>query len=400
MMKILLLTPIYPAKGEKKTISPVVHYFTREWVKMGHDVQVIRFAVIFPKLLYMIARPVKRLLSSHAGTEIRTWALPDCEYVWENVKVKQIPLKKYRPHGRYSQKAIKMAVKKVINYCGEQSFVPDVIISHWVNPQFEVMHQLKNHYNVPTCFVAHDAGHDLQTIYHQEAPLYISETNLFGYRSAPIKRVFEQRFNCAGKSSFQCYSGVPEVYIRQQERTISGIRNFVFVGTLIRRKHPASIIPALCESIEGGDFTISYIGEGHEQEHINQLAKDYGVADKVRLMGFMHRDEVIRQLDKSDVFVMISRNETFGLVYLEAMARGCITIASQGEGFDGVIKHGVNGFLCKAGDSHELAHVIKHIRSLSPMELHRISKNAMQTAASLTDKKAADIYINAIKKIL
>ena len=60
----------------------------------------------------------------------------------------------------------------------------------------------------------------------------------------------------------------------------------------------------------------------------------------------MKREEVIRQMDNHDVFVMISRNETFGLVYLEAMARGCITIASRNEGFDGVIEHGVNGFLC------------------------------------------------------
>ena len=42
---------------------------------------------------------------------------------------------------------------------------------------------------------------------------------------------------------------------------------------------------------------------------------------------------------------MISQGEAFGLVYLEAMARGCITIASRGEGFDGIIKDGINGFL-------------------------------------------------------
>lgn len=49
----------------------------------------------------------------------------------------------------------------------------------------------------------------------------------------------------------------------------------------------------------------------------------------------------------SDCFIMISKNEAFGLVYLEAMSAGCITIASRGEGFDGVIIHGVNGFYVK-----------------------------------------------------
>ena len=399
-MKILLLTPIYPAKNEKKTVSPVVHYFTREWVKMEHEVQVIHFSVTFPKLFYLIARPISKFLSSHVGTEIRTWALPECNYTWENVQVKQIPLKKYRPHGRYSPKVINMAVQKVINYCWEKKFVPDVIISHWVNPQYEIMHYLKAHYSVPTCFVAHDGGHDLHTIYRQEVSQYISETDIFGYRSAPIKKVFEQRFGCTQKPSFQCYSGVPEVYIRQQERTIVNAKRFIFVGTLIRRKYPTTILPALCEAIGDKDFSISYVGEGYEQKHIMQTAQKYGIADKVKLMGFMQRDEVIRQLDENDVFVMTSRNETFGLVYLEAMARGCITIASRGEGFDGVIEHGVNGFLCKAGNSNELANIIRHICTLLPEERLRISKNAMETARALTDKRAAEKYINAISKII
>lgn len=70
---------------------------------------------------------------------------------------------------------------------------------------------------------------------------------------------------------------------------------------------------------------------------------------------------------------MISRSETFGLVYLEAMARGCITIASWREEFDGIIEDGMNGFLCEAGDSEDFARVIKKIRQMSVAELSRIS---------------------------
>ena len=399
-MKILLLTPIYPAENEKKSVSPVVHYFVREWVKTGHDVQVVHFSVTFPKIVYMIARPIKQLLSLLAGTEIRTWPLPECDYVWEGVRVKQIPVKKNRPHGRYSAKEICRATQKVINYCDEQTFKPDVIISHWVNPQYEVMHQLKQHYQVPTCFVAHDGGRDLMTIYQKEAKQYIGETNLLGYRSAPIKREFEQNFNCADNPNFQCYSGVPEVYIRHEERKISNVNSFIFVGTLIQRKFPAAIIPAIKEGMGNNDYTITYIGEGFEKGHIEQTAQKCGVEDKVKLRGFLKREEVIRQMDNHDVFVMISRNETFGLVYLEAMARGCITIASRNEGFDGVIEHGVNGFLCKAGDSKELANIIRQLRAMPSVELQRISHNAMQTAASLTDKKAAERYMEAVKNIV
>ena len=49
-------------------------------------------------------------------------------------------------------------------------------------------------------------------------------------------------------------------------------------------------------------------------------------------------------MEESDVFAMVSSPETFGLVYIEAMAKGCVTIGSKGEGIDGVIVNNENGF--------------------------------------------------------
>ena len=94
---------------------------------------------------------------------------------------------------------------------------------------------------------------------------------------------------------------------------------------------------------------------------------------------------------------MLSTDETFGLVYLEAMARGCIVIASSDEGMDGIIEHGVNGFLCKAGDSEALADIIYTIKSLSVDQLINISESGLQTAKRMNDEKMAEEYINFFK---
>ena len=95
---------------------------------------------------------------------------------------------------------------------------------------------------------------------------------------------------------------------------------------------------------------------------------------------------------------MISKGEAFGLVYLEAMARGCITIGSKNEGIDGVIEHGVNGFLCEAGSVECLTKLILHINTLSSSQKLEISKNAMKTAKGLTDNMAAQKYISALDR--
>ena len=67
-------------------------------------------------------------------------------------------------------------------------------------------------------------------------------------------------------------------------------------------------------------------------------------------------------MQMSECFIMVSKNETFGLVYLEAMLQGCIVVASKNEGIDGIIIHGENGFLCNAGDVNELTKNLKIYR--------------------------------------
>ena len=96
---------------------------------------------------------------------------------------------------------------------------------------------------------------------------------------------------------------------------------------------------------------------------------------------------------------MISEEETFGLVYLEAMSMGCITIASRNEGMEGIIEDGVNGFLCKAGDEHELSEIINRVNGMSIEELMCISNKARETAEKLTDEKVAQLYFNQLVSV-
>ena len=90
---------------------------------------------------------------------------------------------------------------------------------------------------------------------------------------------------------------------------------------------------------------------------------------------------------------MISKEETFGLVYLEAMSMGCITIASRNEGMEGIIEDGKNGFLCEAGNANELSHIIDMINSMTDEQLQAISHNAIRTALKLTDSNVAKAYV-------
>ena len=287
-----------------------------------------------------------------------------------------------------------------MEYCAKEDFKPDVIVSHWVNPQMEIMHRLKEIYNVPTCFVAHDTGDDLKGIYKNEAGAYIGETDLFGYRSDSIRRRFESYFNCSDKPSFQCYSGIPTKYVEDIHRSVNERNSIIFVGSLIERKHPLTVVRAAEKVYGQGEFKITFIGTGPEDKSIEKEARKLNMSDCIHLMGRIPRNEVVKQMDDHTLFVMISHNETFGLVYLKAMARGCITIASRDEGFDGIIQDGINGFLCKAGDKAELVSILNRIKHMPQNELQRISDNAVSTAQQLTDESVAADYLYHLKQLV
>lgn len=78
------------------------------------------------------------------------------------------------------------------------------------------------------------------------------------------------------------------------------------------------------------------------------------------------------------------------------MANGCITIAAEKEGFDGIIQHGINGFLCKAGDEKALYNLMCQIKFMDEQTLSTIRVNAIKTAQKMTESIIAEKYLNDV----
>ena len=96
-MKLLVLSAIYPAADTLSTGTCVVHYFTREWVKMGHEVWVAHLAVNPPELYLKVAKLFSTAVSVCMGTNVRTYAYPKSEYELEGVQVFRLPYRRLIP---------------------------------------------------------------------------------------------------------------------------------------------------------------------------------------------------------------------------------------------------------------------------------------------------------------
>ena len=199
-----------------------------------------------------------------------------------------------------------------------------------------------------------------------------------------------------------CWSGTPQFYIdipRTSEREFKdgSVTKFLFVGQTIKRKYPKETIEAIHQVYGDETFEMAYVGtkDFAYQETIDYISEHH-LSDRVVFTGRIPRDEIVKFYDKSECFILISSGEVFGLVYLEAMSRGCITIAGKREGMEGIIEHGMNGYLCEPGDVKELSDILRQINSLTAEEKTRISEKAKETAVRLSEYYVAKKYLEDV----
>lgn len=398
---ILILSSIYPAPDIKiGNNTSVVHYFAREWVKMGYDVRVVHNYPIYLRILHWIAGFAEKRIASKFNTSVTSiYQYKDVEYEMEGVKVIRMPLFKPFPRTAVPKRYLNKQIGKIADYCKRYDFVPDVITSHNFYPHLEMVNRLKETYfpNTRTCVVVHKQVLKMLNYTSGDLAEEIRKVDVWGYRSLPLKREIEGYTGLIPQKQFMCYSGIPAHFLGRTDccNVSYPINRFVYVGSFIRRKYPEKVILGIMQSNQK-DFTLDYVGDGVNRLLLERIIKDNNLEEKVKLHGFVAREIVPTYISKAQCFVMISEEETFGLVYLEAMSMGCITIASRDEGMEGIIEDGVNGFLCRAGDENELARIIQKINTLPQHELNRISKNAKATAQRLTDSNVARTYIESI----
>lgn len=398
MKNILLLTNIYPNNDPEYGGTAVCHSFTTEWVKMGYNVRVVHFDSLFPRPYYWVGKLFNERIQAKTGTVAytKTPRIPK-RYTIDDVPVIFVPLKKYVPHKAPSQRQTDKAFHYVVSELEKDGFKPDVVTAHFVLPQLQFMPLFKKQYPAArTCLVLHGPISLFQKYYPKDYKEMMPAVDVFGFRSLAFQQSFEKRFGNE-KPMFLCHSGIPEKYIEAVDKGFSnGVKRFVFVGSLYELKNVDVTLRALHKAMAGKDFTFDIVGSGAEYDNLRRLVDELGLGDHVVFHGQLKRDDAQEVVRNADCFVMVSSREAFGLAYVEAMAKGCIVIGTIGQGIDGIVTHGENGFLCKARDVDELAEVINQIVNLSRVELQNISSKAVTTAANLTDRKVAEQYINSI----
>ena len=190
------------------------------------------------------------------------------------------------------------------------------------------------------------------------------------------------------------FNGISQCDLKQLEK--NQFKNeLICVGRLDKNKRVDIIIKAF-SSLKKiyPDLKLKIIGEGEEKNNLENLVKTLNLNDSVVFKGIMKNEDVLKEMSKSFIFVLLSINEGFGIVYIEAMNAGCITIGTKKEGIDGFIINGKNGFLVNS-NIDECIKIIDDIYS-NKYDLEKIREEAKQDVKVLTWEKNAEEYIKLI----
>ena len=174
-------------------------------------------------------------------------------------------------------------------------------------------------------------------------------------------------------------------------------KNLLYVGRLIELKGLDLLINAL--SKVKNDYKLTIVGSGEEEENLKLLTREMKVDNKIDFVGFKQRKELVDIYAKSDIFILPTRQDCFGLVINEAMCAGLPVISSKyADGAYDLIDENVGGYIIDPYDVDEFSTKIDTILSdkklLKTMSIYNQKKIKQFSIARVSEP-----YIDAIKYV-
>lgn len=435
-MKILFITDLYPVKSDESTTPKTLHNFVFEWIKQGHIVDVIKPNFILNSFLRK--KPFyKTGFYEYDGVKVfnANYLTP---FLFDITKKLSQEDKRCRGVEAW-QNDTSTHPRIHASEDSSSTFDYDVIIAHMPSGII-FANKLAKKFDKPLVCGVHCS--DIQVLTNPIYNFYFSAQLKDAYKNAKkiacrsfvLKEKFNKLLPEFADKTFVAMSGIENnLSLReasmasdeaiQKDTTANAFRlprhelkslprndgsieanspmKVLTCANLIKRKNIDKLILAI-NDLEG--FELKIIGDGKELNRLKSLALRLlreKVAEsqmmgnnKITFLGRLPHKKVLEEMRKADIFILPSVDETFGMVYLEAMASGCITVCTKNDGIDGIIKNGENGFLTEPtveGIQRTLLRIQNH------PNLKQIIKNNFETVKEYSSQNCAKNYMEFIK---
>lgn len=355
-MKILIITDLYPLNDDK-TIPKIVEDFALGFNVLGHNVSVIRPNFIFNSFLRK-HKILKQGIYERNGIKIynRNFFLPFLDNNFD---------------------FLHEAFDLIISHMPSGHIYADLINKKLKLPHISIIHQS-----------------DLVVLSNFKYSIYFKNRLANALKNSNLIGARNKFLALKTDADFILPSFIENEKIVQNKSFNNEKLKIITLSKLIKRKNIDLVISAL--SKVDFDFEYSIYGEGKEKNKLQRLIKKYNLEEKIKIYPHINHALIWQKLDENNVFILPSINETFGISYLEALARGLVVVGTKGTGIDGVIENNKNGYLINPKVS-EIKEILEKINNQNNDE---IIKNSLLNIQNYTKEKIMNKYVENIKKIL
>jgi len=278
-----------------------------------------------------------------------------CDGFW-GLKSSKSPLGKYEMWIKYGDKAL----KKYIKDYGK----PDVIHAHNMIYSGLLAVHIHQKYKIPIIITEHSSQYAMGKISKElmsklvegfsfDVPIYAVSPKLI--------ELLENKFQIL-KNKIEWLPNVLDPLVEDEpinyKQSDSKIR-FLNVANLIPLKGQMDLIDAFNKAFHDQfeKVELVIVGDGMLKNELIKRIEELNLSQNIKLLGYLSRKEVLKQMDNSDVFVLPSHYETFGVVLIEAMSRGVPLISTYCGGPECIIDES-NGVLVEPKNVEQLAQAL------------------------------------------
>ena len=304
-----------------------------------------------------------------------------------------------------SQFYLKLGQQMFKRYVADRGF-PDVVHAHNILPAGLIAAWVKGKYGIPFAVTEHSSAYLTNRIRKWQVPLIKHVLRMADARivvSPYLGRAMQRRFG----SLFCPWEWVPNILDKRFENqeipkrrhtNKAGLFRILNIASLVGIKNHANLLKAFSMKFKGNSSVQLRIGgDGPLRERLEQLAKNLGIAEQVKFLGALTRQEVLTEMRECDLFVLSSNHETFGVVLIEALACGKPVVATACGGPNDIVHKG-NGLLVPPHDVNALAEamdeILHHLDQYNPMAIRE------DCIARFGEKRVVDHLISIYNRLL
>jgi glycosyltransferase involved in cell wall biosynthesis len=182
------------------------------------------------------------------------------------------------------------------------------------------------------------------------------------------------------------HCGLDAMYMSEPPERSPPADTLVCVGRLCEQKGQLILLQALRRVIDRGlDCKLVFAGDGEMRQHIESSARTLGLADRIRITGWIDSTQVRDEILGARAMVLPSFAEGLPVVIMEALALARPVVSTYVAGIPELVQDGMNGWLVPAGDVEQLANAMVRCLGASDADVLAMGRKGRQRALERHD---------------